>query len=810
MTALAISIAVVVGTLPHPAFAQDTNVQFSISAQPLSKALLQFGEQTSLQIFFSQDTVEGYIAPGLAGTLQPEEGLRRLLAGTGIEFRRTGKNISLSRPASGEATVLAAVRVEARRAADGTTEGTGSYTSRVTSVASKSDQAFRDVPQSISVITRELLDDQKVQKIEDALKLAPGITVSRSNDVISNYYSRGFQITSMQIDGGAPLALGEYAYGPQQDLAFYDRVEIMRGASGLLGGMGDPGGIINLVRKKPLAEAALTFEQSVGRWNNYRTMVDATGPLAFDARLRGRAVVTYTDRDYFLQDRSTRMPAVYGVLEADLSENTLLTLGGSYQNRRERGSGSGVPRYRDGGDLELSRETSLTQPWALSRNHVSEVFSALEQGFANDWKLKLNLTHVQEAGNSTTAFVDGGINRATGKGALWGGGRYKTENKQTLADLSLSGDFKLWNQSHDFLLGADWQRVTSSWETGKPVDNWSVPADVFNPNPWNPDMDIAPNIRYSPWGQEQKGLYGMLRLRPTAKLQVIMGARVSRYAYNQDAADLSPTGASTLFSSSSFNETAVTPYGGLIYDLGDEWSAYASYAIIHKPQALLMSGPPPGNPLDPIEGKSYEMGLKGELLDGRLNSTVSLFNVERTGTGVLDPRYSAQSDPWAGSCCYVAQGKVISRGIDLEVGGEILPGWQAHVGYTFNSTKDKSSDKPYSSITPKHLFKLATVYTLPGSQGRWKVGGSALIQSRTYVAGKAYDLAGNSSAYDFVQGGYATVNLMTSYQVTPQWVLGVNVNNVFDRTYYEKVGSVSGSNWYGEPRSWTLSLRGQF
>jgi iron complex outermembrane receptor protein/outer membrane receptor for ferric coprogen and ferric-rhodotorulic acid len=798
---------------PAATLAAEAAVVINSARQPLHEALVELGRQTSMELLYDPALVAGKTAPPVAGRLTPQQALDRLLAGSGlIAVVENGKAVIEREPDNLDAATLSAITVTARRAEDGTTEGTGSYTSRVTSTASKTDLAFREVPQSVSVVTRQQIDDEHLTSVSDALTHAAGITVQRAAYNSYNFFSRGFQITSMQIDGGAPLALGAYTYDGAQDLAFYDRVEVMRGASGLLGGMGDPGGIINLVRKRPLAEYQLTMEASAGSWDNYRSMIDATGPLGFDGRLRGRAVAVYGNSDSYLDDRHSESPMIYGVLEADLTRDTLLTVGGSYTKTRERGYGSGLPRYADGSDIGLSRSASLTQPWALATGENKQIFAQLEQRFLDRWKLKLNYTQERRNMRSTTAFGYGAIDPADGSGSSWGGGRYVMDNEQTVFDANLSGSFDLFGQSHEVLLGADWQRAEGRWNTGKPADNWQVPVNVFDRNAWNPDLNVPLTLRYDPWGQEQKGIYGVLRINPTSRLHLIAGARMSRYKFFQSVSDR-PDGASAweVSSRTDYEEpTKTTPYGGIIYDLNDSWSVYASYSTIHKPQGLLKSGPPPGSSLSAIKGKSYEAGLKGELLDGRLNATLSLFNVERTGTGVVDPRYPESSDPWAGNCCYRAQGKVVSRGVDLEIGGEVTPGWEVALGYTFNNSKDKSEGTVFSTVTPRHLFKLSTAYTLPGSLSRWRVGGNAVVQSSTFVSGAVYAPNGDATPYKFAQSGYAVVGLMAQYRFDPSWTLTLNANNLFDKVYYERVGDAAGGNWYGAPRNWMLTLRGTY
>ena len=420
------------------------------------------------------------------------------------------------------------------------------------------------------------------------------------------------------------------------------------------------------------------------------------------------------------------------------------------------------------------------------------------------------MTHSETDTQAHTAFVGGPIDPATGLG-VWAGGHYEYENRQDLVDLNLSGNFALLGRTHEFLVGADWQRVKSNWLAATFTGHWSDPAYVLDGgDAWNPNHDVSDrhHTRYGPWGQEQIGGYAVLRLHPTDRLHVVAGARASRYKFEQRVTyKLAAADPWAVDSDLPFNVgTKITPYGGVIYDLTDNWSAYVSYAGIYKPQSLMLAGPPPGSgSLEPIKGKSYEGGFKGELLGGRLNATFSIFNVERTGTAMLDERYSESYDAWAGSCCYLLQGTVTSRGVDMEIGGELLPGWQAAVGYTYNQTRDEKAGNTFSTITPRHLLKLSTAYTLPGEWSRWKVGGSAHVQSKTLVSGSA-TINGVDQAYDFEESGYAVINAMVQYRLDPHWTLAININNLLDREYYETVGDTWSGNWYGAPRNAMLTL----
>jgi outer membrane receptor for ferric coprogen and ferric-rhodotorulic acid len=796
------------------ALAQTAAVQqYTVPAGPLAPALRSLASAAGVALIFTEAQTEGKTTAGVSGKLSVQDAFASLLADTGLRLvARDNGSYALAAVATSAALgasstrTLAAINVQARRDQNGTTEGSESYTSRVTSIASKTDQSFREIPQSVSVVTRQQMDDQRIDTVAAAMTAMPGITSARVNAYTSDFYSRGFKITSMQVDGGAPLALGSYTYAPLQDMAFYDRVELMRGASGLLGGTGDPGGIINIARKKPLAERQVIVEATVNSFGGYNGMGDASSPLNEAGSLRGRGVVTYTDQSTFRDNQNSRTPAVYGVLEADLTKDTLLTVGGSYSKHKMTGTGGGLPRTFDGQDFGLSRSTNLTQPWDRVNYETKEVFAQLEHQFANRWKLKLNATHTESAVDATTSFVNGNFQH-NGTGGTWWGGNYDYGNKQDVVDINLAGPFDFLGRTHELLIGADWQRVQSHWKSGLYPDRGTVPYVIGGPiTSWTPDFNTPFNEIYSPWGQKQVGAYSVLRLHPTDRLHIIAGARVSRYNFDQLITYDLPSG---VFEEPAYFKTATktTPYGGVIYDFTSQWSGYVSYASIFKPQSLLMSGPPlVGTSLPPIEGKAYEAGVKGELMDGRLNATISVFKVERTGTGVSDPSYTGSFNAWGGSCCYLPQGKVTSQGLDTEIGGEVLPGLQVAAGYTYNNTRDESKNTVFSTITPKHILKLSGAWNLPGQWNKWKVGGSARVQSKAAASNSVWN-GTSTTVYPFEQGGYAVFNAMVQYRFDPTWTVSLSVNNLFDKWYYDSLGS---NSWYGAPRHATLALRGAF
>lgn len=808
---------------------------YQLAPGPLGRALAEVAATAGVSLSFDPALTQGRQSPALSGRYTPHEALQHLLAGSGLrlETMRNGTFTVVEQPAvvtpvrptqppSAGDYSLREVRVEARRI--GETEGTGSYTSDAITIG-KTAQAMRELPQSVSVLTRQRLEDQNITDLGKAAEQAVGFTVQDSTR-LTNIYSRGFLIDSIQLDGGAPMFTGHYS-NLTHDLAQYDRVELLRGAAGLLNGTGNPGGAINLVRKMPTAKPQYSAMVSAGRWNNYRTELDASGPLAFDGKVRGRAVLSYEKRDYFMDRRSSETPLLYGVLEADIGPAATLAVGARERRINEKGTASWVPRYSNGADLHLPRNTGLTTDWSYVDGTSREIFAKLTWRLADRWTMRVNATQARQQGDGFGAFGIGAVDPVTGRGHTWGGTPTWYQNKQNLIDVNLSGAFDLLGRTHEVLVGVDAQDIASRWKGSTYTSGVGLPIDVFSldSSPWTEPNANDWTRDYNPNKQRQMGAYGTLRLEVADNTKLIVGARVNRFKYDQQywqrtngSGALDPTAPWSLAAATRYSEpTKVTPFAGVVHDLDRNWTAYASYAQIFKPQADLKAGPAPGTGLKPMRGSNAEIGLKGELLDGKLNAAFALYRIVQDGKGIADPNYPSESILWAGSCCYQASGKVISQGFDAEVNGEVVRGVNLYAGYTYNNNRDKTTNAALSSITPRHTVKLWGTWQLPDQASAWKLGAGATVQSTQYVSGTASTFNpatglfnGASVPFRYTQGGYAVWNALVEYRVNPRWTLTLNVNNLFDKWYYRTVGSSASGNYYGEPRSWMLTLRGRF
>ncbi|MDH0647831.1 TonB-dependent receptor [Pseudomonas sp. GD03867] len=786
-------------------------VELNIPAQPLSSALQALGRQANLQILYSPDTVGSLRASALKGRIDSIDALRRLIQGTGITYQVEGNVVTLSGgfDTSSGAINLDTTSVTASQLGN-ITENTGSYTAGAVTVGGKTPTAMREIPQSVSVISSQRIEDQGLHNVEQVLKQAPGITLVGGNDNDVQIYSRGFKVSSITTDSGAP-SMREETYQTLPDMIQYDHVEVLRGSDGMNTGNGEPGGTINLVRKRALDHNQVKLASSAGSWANYRQEVDVTGPMGFDGKLRGRFAAAYEDRDYFYHGSNSQKQAFFGVLEADLTPDTLLTFGGSYEKRDMDGYwDQGLVRSSSGEDLGLSRKTSLAADWSSANNERMEAFTKLEQAFNENWKGEFNYTFSKFNTSHDLGQVISPPNLQTGTQANFQRILRDYENVQQLFAANIHGTFEAFGREHELLIGADHSNIHRMYADHS-TNTEITPVDLYNTDIGSLPKGSRPGLLYTfpTWDAKKTGGYMTLKAQLTDPLKLIVGARYNDFEDALFSVVPNGDGSTSTYTSGGKDSGNITYYGGLVYDVDENWSLYTSYSEIYQPQTSMLSTS--FGPIAPIEGKTYEVGVKSAFYDGRLNFSSALYYVKRENEGV----YIGGPSTAANSCCYVNGGEIVSRGWDTEISGELLPGWEMSAGYTFNMNEYRKSGtadnvgKPLSSQTPKHLFKFFTTYQLPGELERWKVGVGANIQSRNYIQGEVVrDSVSTPFAYE--QAGYAVWNSLLEYRIDQHWTAAVNANNLFDKRYYQTVGTSERGNWYGEPRNYMLTLRGTF
>lgn len=773
-----------------------TAAPLNIPAQSLDSALRELGQQSGLQILYSPDVVQGKRATAVRGDLEPEAALRRLLDGTGLRYQLDKGTVILTGAAEGGSLELGATTINSSTLGQ-TTENTGSYTTGETGAATKLPLSLRETPQSVSVVTRQLMDDQNLKTLDEVLNFTPGVTVNHRDSERFTFYSRGFAIQNYQYDGIPSQVVNESQQytGSLLDMAIYDHVEVLRGASGLMSGAGYPSATINLVRKRPTSDFQGYLTGEAGSWDHYRTEGDVSGKLNDSGTIRGRLVGVYQQQNSFIDYYKRDKRVLYGALDVDLTDDTLLRLSLDYQNNNSDGVSFGhIPLFfSDGSQTNFSRSFNPATRWSYLDNTHYTFTSILEQKLGYDWTLKAAYSHQYSYRKGTTGSASGGQpDPDTGAGAFMYVNRLDSHQYQDTLDVYASGPFQLLGRQHELVVGGSTSRTHLNYPTYERA-NPEVP-DIFAwdgrqiPKPhFSKTEDNLSRLR-------QSGVYTALKLKPFDPLSIILGTRVTWWDEHDETSDAFSGETTALDKNKKTGK--VIPYAGVIYDLNETYSVYASYTNIFLPQMYYKTAN--NSAIDPLEGDNYEIGIKGEFYDGKLNTSLAVFEVKQDNL----PQF-VDVDLETGREIYRAISGTKTKGIETEISGELLPDWKIFGGYTYREAKD-GNHKRIETNQPMNLFKLGTTYRLPGDLNRLTVGGNVIWQSEMY-----HEMAFDDVNRKATQDSYAVVGLLANYEVDQHLTLGLNLNNLFDKKYYDGLGTFN-SGSYGEPRNAVVSAKWKF
>lgn len=783
------------GTFVQAQAGESTVREYHIGAGDLGTALTRFAAEAGVVLSFDPTLTRGQSTHGLDGTFTLTEGLDRLLSNSGLQPVRESDGRYSLLPRASDASVMELGKTEIISNELGTvTEGTGSYTPGNIATATRLVLSPRETPQSVTVVTRQHMDDFGLNSVDDVMRHTPGITVSAFDTERSNYYARGFSVNNFQYDG-IPSTARNVAYSAGNtlsDMAIYDRVEVLKGATGLLTGAGSLGATINLVRKKPTAQFQGHVSLGAGSWDNYRSELDVSGPLTESGNVRGRAVAAYQDKQSFMDRYSRKTPVYYGIMEFDVSPETMLTVGGDYQDSLPKGSSwsGSFPLINANGDRNhVSRSFNNGADWSSWEQYTRTVFAILEHNFSNGWLAKLQMDHKINGYHALMGSIQGDTPTSDGSSFLTPG-KYTGETISDSADLYVTGPFSLLGREHELVLGGS--IATSNWK-GKGYWNYTpYGPNALDFNNWHG------NFREPDWGPlsqriddtvRQTGAYVTTRLNVSDDLKVLLGGRVVDYQLT----GLTP----------SYKETGrFVPYVGAVYDLNDTYSVYASYTDIFMPQEN-WNRDRDNKILEPDEGQNYELGLKAEFYEGRLNASAAYFEIREDNRSVSDDDYNNLKPTPAN---YAFKGtKAVTKGYEIEASGELMPGWQVQAGYTHKIVRD-DDDVKISTFEPEDQVTLYTTYKLGGALDKMTVGGGARWQS---VAWQDIYNSPHGRYEEFSQKAYWLVDAMASYRFTDKLSATLNVNNLFDKSYYTNIGFYN-SAAYGEPRNFMLTTRLDF
>ena len=683
------------------------------------------------------------------------------------------------------ATDLDAVLVVAQRA------------SRVSNGATNLDLAIKDTPQSISVVSAEQMRQFGADSVNDALRLATGVRVDEWETNRTSYSARGFDILNTQVDGvGLPNSWG-VATGAF-DAFGYEKVEVIRGANGLLTGVGNAAGTINYVRKRPTNERQGVAGLGVGSWSTLRAQVDYSTPFTGDGTWAGRVVAAHEEGDTHLQANHNRRDFLYGVVDGQVGENGTLAFGWSYQRAKSEGIMWGALAFTndDGTQREWDTDATTTQDWTYWNTTNHTAFAEYTHQLGPDWQLKLAYNARRSTGDEKMFYaylgdrdgdlVTDGLDPATGLGLVgypWGGIDEQTSH---LGSATVSGRFLMFGRDQQVMLGASLARSeTDGWEQGVP--DFTHPAwGALPPFPYASDaipepVWSAPTL-YSVLDQRLGRAFGAARIAFTDRLTAIAGFNYARY--RRDGM-LRRLGVLEDFSQTTSH---TSPYGGLTFNFSDGVLGYASYSDIYQPQVQVDED---NRYLDASKGENYEVGVKAEWLDQRLLTTLAVFKADQAGLATPTGLYNE-----VGSAIYVPM-DVRSKGVEIEAVGRLGDNLDLVFGYTALKLDGLQGDETYSWV-PRRSANLLLSGRLP-SWPEWSLG----------LGGRWQSVISNVEASGFTvrQDSYAVLNAFVAWDFHPDATLRLNLENIGDEKY---INTLRYSGYYGAPAHYTLSLDWRF
>lgn len=674
-----------------------------------------------------------------------------------------------------------------------------SYTVSSANTATKLDLSLRETPQTVQVFTREYLDDRNIESFQELLANITGVSISRTDERL-RANARGFDVDYYLIDGmPSTLTLSD----GDPDLGLYERVEVVKGANGLMTGAGNPAIGLNLIRKRATSnEFTGEVTASAGSWNNLSSTVDLSAPLNNDGSLRGRVFVKNSHEDSYMDFYERERRIAYGTLNFDMTDKTTLSVGASYQELERNGvRWGGLPAfYTDGTRTNFDRSLTVSSDWTYWNVDSTEFFANLKQNLFNDVNLNVAYAFRRDDVSTNILYIGGRVDKTTNTSDIANVSAYTSADttNENNVDVYLSAPFTIANREQELVVGGSWNQTEEksntfggSYYTGQNVLN----VDALDYDNMNTRLVIPleRNQKNDLDQTTQSAAYIAGKFHLLDPLKAVAGLRVTNWEFQEEDTN----GDGTTADAREFNNE-LTPYAGLIFDFADNYSWYASYTSIFKPQSRKDEN---GNYLDPVEGKSYETGLKGEFFDQRLNASVSVFRIEQDNFAqlLLDENgenvkiKDVQGNPTADNAYYGAEGTV-SEGVELNVQGEINENWSLHFGVANFDAVD-ANDNEVSTTSSRTTADIFVKY----KNEDWFAGAGVNYYSDIY-SGSGQNRIERDDLY--------LANAMLGYHFDSNFSGQININNIFDKKYYEGIGANSMN--YGDPRNATLTLKYKF
>ncbi|AFZ60763.1 TonB-dependent siderophore receptor [Anabaena cylindrica FACHB-243] len=634
-----------------------------------------------------------------------------------------------------------------------TGEKTG-YQVPSTATVTRTDTPLIDVPQSIQVIPQEILKDQQITRIDDALRNVPGVVGSANSMVGNRITIRGFSTTSLPILRDGFRIYDNFSSPEASNL---ERIEVLKGPASVQYGQLDPGGVINLVTKQPLSEPFAEVKAQFGSYGLVQPSFDISGPLTSDGKLLYRLNALYQKEDGFREfNTETENFFIAPSLTWNISDRTKLNFSLEYLDRT-RPFDTGLIAFGNGlADVPYSR--IFNDPNDSIDSSSLSIGYNLDHRFSDNWTLRNAFRYLKQDA-TLQATLPGALNETTGiltrTYAL-----QESQSDEYSLQTNAVGKFTTGSIKHTLLAGVDFNRSvvdTSIFRGG------STTINIFNPVYGFPPRTNFANITPRRMNEEftRLGFYLQDQMALNEKFMVLAGLRYDTVDFKNLVTD-----------ATKYDE-AFSPVIGLVYKPIQNISVYTSYSRSFVPSFAVDAN---SNYLEAERGAGYEIGIKAELLQGNLLATLAYFDITKQNVSTADPDVLGAS---------VATGEQKSRGLEISATGTIAPGWNIIAGYAYTDTEiTEDNTIPVGNRlpgTPKHTANLWTTYEIQEGS----------LQGLGFGIGFNYvDKRFGNFQNDFEVDSYFLTNAALFYRKN-NWRVGLNFNNLFDIDYISSAATLT-------------------
>ena len=632
------------------------------------------------------------------------------------------------------------------------------------STATRTDTPLRDIPQSIQVVPRQVLEDRNVQDISEAVETVSGVLDSSSFFGASGVNSRivrGFEQGFGDGAGNLRNGLRDGGFYSVRPIGTVEQVEVLKGPASVLYGALEPGGVINVNTRQPQREAAYQFSFEAGNNRNFEPSLDFTGPLTTDDSLLYRMITGYrvseAPQDFIENDLFTLAPSITW----DISDRTRLNAYYEYADFSSNPSLDSAPVLSDGSFLprsfypaypDFSSIEIATHRLGYTLNHELNDNWQIRNGFATSFnRFEDNRAFAGAVDNDSqlTEFSAFDLD-------------YTYNNY--FAQIDLLGEFETGPISHQLLAGFDANYYRVDYQ-GFANFTDLPPLDIANP-----DYDVAPP-QFDPFLEyddtiESYGVYLQDQIELASNLKLLIGGRYDWVNYENETADFGLLGNTT--DEPVQSDGAFSPRVGLVYQPSDQVSLYSSYGRSFRQSTGFN---PDGQAFEPTQGTQYEIGVRTELLEERLSVNLAAYHLTKTNittTSSANPLFSVQT------------GEARSQGVELDISGEILPGWNVVASYAYTDAEvTQDNTIPVGSRlrnVPENQASLWTTYEIQSGD----LSGLGFGMGLFYVGERAGDFT--PSRDPFMLDSYLRTDAALFYR-KDGFNAALNIRNLFDIDY---------------------------